>query len=134
MAVVEGALPQAAPAALRERDPAPADGHARRKSEGRKTPDTATSYAPWHVFNIGNNKPVELMRYIEVLENCLGKKARLDLLPMQPGDVPATYANTDALDSAVGFRPDTPVETGVANFVKWYREYYNVQTDTVRPC
>jgi UDP-glucuronate 4-epimerase len=89
-------------------------------------PDSATSYAPWRVFNIGNNKPVELMRYIEVLEKCLGKKARLDLLPMQPGDVPATYANTEALDAAVGFKPDTPVETGVANFVNWYRAYYNV--------
>jgi UDP-glucuronate 4-epimerase len=88
-------------------------------------PDPSTSYAPWRVFNIGNNKPVELMRYIEVLEKCLGKKAILDLLPMQPGDVPATYANTDALDAAVGFKPDTPVEIGIANFVKWYRQYYN---------
>ncbi len=89
-------------------------------------PDPATSYAPWRVFNIGNNKPVELMRYIEVLEKCLGRKAILDLLPMQAGDVPATYANTDALNSAVGFKPDTPVETGIARFVDWYRKYYNV--------
>ena len=89
-------------------------------------PDPATSYAPWRVFNIGNNKSVELMRYIEVLEKCLGKKAKLDLLPMQPGDVPATYADTDALDAGVGFKPDTPVETGIANFVNWYRDYYNV--------
>lgn len=89
-------------------------------------PDSATSYAPWRVFNIGNNKPVELMRYIEVLEKCLGRKAILDLLPMQAGDVPATYANTDALNLAVGFKPDTPVETGIARFVDWYRNYYQV--------
>ena len=66
------------------------------------------------------------MRYISVLEACLGRKARMEMLPMQPGDVPATYADTEALGSAVGFKPDTTVETGVANFVKWYREYYNV--------
>ncbi len=87
-------------------------------------PDPANSYAPWRVFNIGNNKPVELMRYIEVLEKCLGKNAKLDLLPMQPGDVPATYADTDALDKGVGFKPETPVETGIANFVNWYQSYY----------
>ena len=89
-------------------------------------PDPATSYAPYRVFNIGNNNPVQLMRYIEVLEQCLGKKAILDLLPMQPGDVPATSANTDALEQAVGFRPDTTVETGIARFVEWYRSYYKV--------
>ena len=89
-------------------------------------PDPATSYAPFRVFNIGNNNPVQLMRYIEVLEQCLGKKAILDLLPMQAGDVPATSANTEALEQAVGFRPDTTVETGIARFVEWYREYYKV--------
>ena len=89
-------------------------------------PDSATSYAPYRIYNIGNNRPVELMRYISVLEACLGRKARMEMLPMQPGDVPATYADTEALGSAVGFKPDTTVETGVANFVKWYREYYNV--------
>jgi UDP-glucuronate 4-epimerase len=89
-------------------------------------PDPATSYAPYRVYNIGNNNPVELMRYIEVLEQCLGKKARLDLLPMQPGDVPATYANTEALENDAGFRPDTTIETGVARFVEWYRAYYKV--------
>ncbi len=89
-------------------------------------PDPASSYAPYRVFNIGNNNPVELMRYIKVLEQCLGKKAILDLLPMQAGDVPATSANTEALEQAVGFRPDTTVETGIARFVEWYKEYYKV--------
>jgi UDP-glucuronate 4-epimerase len=89
-------------------------------------PDPATSYAPFKVYNIGNNHPVQLMRYIEVLEQCLGKKAKLDLLPMQAGDVPATSANTEALEQAVGFRPDTTVETGIARFVDWYKAYYKV--------
>ncbi len=86
-------------------------------------PDPATSYAPWRVYNIGNNQPVELMRYINVLEQCLGRKAKLDLLPMQAGDVQATYANADDLASEVGFRPRTPVEVGVARFVEWYKQY-----------
>jgi UDP-glucuronate 4-epimerase len=89
-------------------------------------PDPATSYAPFRIYNIGNTDPVQLMRYIEVLEQCLGRKARLDLLPMQNGDVPATSANTEALEQAVGFRPDTTVETGIARFVEWYRQYYKV--------
>jgi len=89
-------------------------------------PDPATSYAPYRVFNIGNNNPVQLMRYIQVLEQCLGKKAILDLLPMQAGDVPATSANTDALEAAVGFRPMVTVETGIARFVEWYKSYYKV--------
>jgi UDP-glucuronate 4-epimerase len=89
-------------------------------------PDPATSYAPWRVFNIGNSQPVKLMRYIEVLEQCLGRKAILDLQPMQPGDVPATIANVHDLDAAVGFRPRTPVEEGVAKFVAWYKDYYRV--------
>jgi UDP-glucuronate 4-epimerase len=92
-----------------------------------EAPDPATSYARWRIYNIGNNRPVELMRYIEVLEQCLGKKAKMELLPMQPGDVPATYADTDDLDRDVGFRPDTPIETGVARFVEWYREYYKTE-------
>jgi len=90
------------------------------------SPDPATSYAPFRIYNIGNNSPVQLMRYIEVLEQCLGKKARLDLLPMQDGDVPATSANTESLEQAVGFRPDTTVETGIARFVEWYKRYYQV--------
>ncbi len=89
-------------------------------------PDPATSRAPYRVYNIGNNRPVELMRYINVLEDCLGKKAVMEMLPMQPGDVPATYADTAALGADVGFRPDTPVEVGIARFVEWYRAYYKV--------
>jgi UDP-glucuronate 4-epimerase len=89
-------------------------------------PDCATSYAPYRVYNIGNNQPVELMRYIQVLEQCLGKKAQLDLLPMQAGDVPATYANTEALEQAVDFHPRTDVETGIARFVAWYKDYYKI--------
>jgi UDP-glucuronate 4-epimerase len=92
-----------------------------------KNPDPATSYAPWRVYNIGNNNPVKLMRYIEVLEQCLGKKAKLDLMPMQPGDVPETYANTDALHGAVGFKPATTVEVGITRFVEWYKHYYKIK-------
>jgi len=87
-------------------------------------PDPATSYAPWRIFNIGNNRPVKLLRYIEVLEQCLGKKAQLDLLPMQPGDVPATCADTGELEKAVGYKPQTPVEIGVKRFAEWYQGYY----------
>jgi UDP-glucuronate 4-epimerase len=90
-------------------------------------PDPATSYAPWRIFNIGNSRPVKLMRYIEVLEQCLGRKAILELLPMQPGDVAATTANVSDLEQAVGFRPHTPVEEGVAKFVSWYRDYFRAE-------
>jgi UDP-glucuronate 4-epimerase len=89
-------------------------------------PDSATSKAPYRLYNIGSNRPVELLRYIEVLEECLGKKAEKNLLPLQPGDVPDTYADVDALVSDVGYRPSTPVETGIKNFVEWYREYYKI--------
>ena len=88
-------------------------------------PDPATSYAPYRVFNIGNNKPVQLMDCIAILERCLGRKAKLDLLPMQPGDVVSTMADVTALESAVGFRPNTPLETGIARFVAWYKEFYS---------
>ena len=88
-------------------------------------PDPATSYAPWRIFNIGNSQPVKLMRYIEVLEQCLGRKAIVELLPMQPGDVRATIADVSDLERAVGFRPRTAVEEGVAKFVAWYKDYYN---------
>ena len=91
-----------------------------------KAPDPATSYAPYRIYNIGNNQPVELMRYIEVLENCLGKKAKLQMLPMQEGDVPATSANVEALEKDAGFRPRTTVEQGVARFVEWYKSYHRV--------
>jgi UDP-glucuronate 4-epimerase len=89
-------------------------------------PDPATSYAPYKIYNIGNNQPVELMRYIRVLEDALGRKADIELLPLQDGDVPATYANVDALQRDVGFRPRTPIEEGVRRFVEWYKEYYGV--------
>lgn len=87
-------------------------------------PNPSTSTAPYRIYNIGNNQPVELGRFIEVIENAIGTKAKRNLMPMQPGDVPATYADIDALESAVGFRPSTPIETGVKNFVDWYRDYY----------
>lgn len=89
-------------------------------------PDPATSKAPFRIYNIGSNNPVELLRYIEVLENCLGKKAIKNLLPLQAGDVPDTYANVDALIEDVDYKPSTPIEVGVENFVKWYRDYYKV--------
>ena len=89
-------------------------------------PDSATSRAPYRLYNIGSHRPVELMRYIEVLEDCLGRKAIKNLLPMQPGDVPDTYADVEALVQDVGYHPDTPIEIGVARFVAWYREYYRV--------
>ena len=89
-------------------------------------PDSATSFAPYHLFNIGNNKPVELMRYIEVLEDKLKKKAIKNFMPLQPGDVPATYADVDDLVKAVDFKPNTSIEDGISNFVDWYRNYYKV--------
>ncbi len=89
-------------------------------------PDPATSKAPYRIYNIGSNNPVELLRYIEVLEECLGKKAIKNLLPLQPGDVPDTYADVDALIEDVDYKPTTPVEVGIDNFVKWYRDYYKV--------
>jgi len=90
------------------------------------TPDPATSKAPWKVYNIGNNQPVELMRYIEVIEDCLGKKAEKNMLPLQPGDVPDTYADVDALVADVAYKPETPIEEGVKRFIEWYREFYGV--------
>ncbi len=87
-------------------------------------PDPATSNAPYRIYNIGNNQPVKLTAYIEALEAALGIVAQKNHLPMQPGDVPATYADTRDLDAAVGFKPATPVEEGVARFVDWYRSYY----------
>jgi UDP-glucuronate 4-epimerase len=92
------------------------DGHA---------PDPATSTAPYRLYNIGNHQPVELLRYIQVLEECLGKHAKLDMQPMQPGDVIATFADISALDEAVGFKPQTTIEVGLKKFVAWYRDYYH---------
>lgn len=89
-------------------------------------PDSATSSAPYKLYNIGNNQPVELMHYIEVLEQCLGRKAEKNLLPLQPGDVPDTYADVTGLVSDLGYQPDTRIEDGIARFVEWYRDYYKV--------
>jgi UDP-glucuronate 4-epimerase len=88
-------------------------------------PDPATSNAPYRLYNIGNRKPVELLRYIEVLEECLGRKAEMNLLPLQPGDVPDTWSDTEDLVRDVSYQPETPIEVGVKNFVDWYREYYS---------
>ncbi|MEI8173885.1 MAG: NAD-dependent epimerase [Deltaproteobacteria bacterium] len=90
-------------------------------------PDPATSFAPYKIYNIGNNNPVELLEFINILEKELGKTAKKQMLPLQPGDVPATYAEIDDLMADVGFRPDTSIKDGVGHFVKWYREYYNIQ-------
>lgn len=87
-------------------------------------PNAGSSSAPYRVYNIGNHQPVELARYIEILEDCLGHKAEKILLPLQPGDVPDTYADVTELAADVGYSPATPVETGVARFVEWYRAYY----------
>ncbi|HPQ23795.1 MAG TPA: NAD-dependent epimerase/dehydratase family protein, partial [Gammaproteobacteria bacterium] len=87
-------------------------------------PDSATSRAPYRLYNVGNNNPVELMHYIETLEKCLGMQAEKELLPLQPGDVPDTYANVDDLVNDLDYKPATSVEEGVANFVAWYRDYY----------
>ena len=89
-------------------------------------PDSGTSKAPYRLYNIGNNQPVELMRFIEVLEENLGKTAEKNFLPMQQGDVPATYANVDDLVRDVGYQPKTTIETGIARFVEWYKAYYKV--------
>jgi UDP-glucuronate 4-epimerase len=89
-------------------------------------PDPGTSAAPYRLYNIGNNNPVELMDLIGTLEKALGKKAEKNLLPIQPGDVPATYADVEALTADVGFKPATPIEVGVERFVAWYRNYYQV--------
>lgn len=89
-------------------------------------PDPGTSKGPWRVYNIGNNNPCTLLRYIEILENCLGKKAEKNMLPLQPGDVPYTYADTSDLMNEVGYKPDTPVEIGIQRFVDWYRNFYKV--------
>lgn len=89
-------------------------------------PDSATSNAPYRVYNIGNNSPVDLVRYIEVLEDKLGKKAERNLLPLQAGDVPDTYADVSDLVRDVDYKPDTSIEEGIGRFVDWYREYYKV--------
>ena len=88
-------------------------------------PDPATSSAPYRIYNIGNNQPVELMHYIEVLEKCLGRKADKNMLPLQPGDVPDTYADVEDLIADVGYKPNTSVDVGIKRFVDWYRQYFS---------
>lgn len=90
----------------------------------RTNPDPSTSYAPYVVYNIGNNQPVELMKFIRTIEDCLGRQAIIDYKPMQPGDVQATYADIDELQRAVGFRPSTTIEEGIRKFTDWYKSYY----------
>jgi UDP-glucuronate 4-epimerase len=89
-------------------------------------PDPATSRAPYRLYNIGNHQPVQLLRFIEVLERCLGRVAEKRLLPLQPGDVPDTYADVADLVDDVGYRPGTPVEAGIERFVHWYKDYYRL--------
>jgi UDP-glucuronate 4-epimerase len=89
-------------------------------------PDPGSSFAPWRVYNIGNQSPVELMRYIEVIEECLDKTAEKNLLPLQAGDVPDTWADVEALVDDVGYQPATTIEVGVRRFVDWYKDYYDV--------
>jgi len=89
-------------------------------------PDSATSFAPYRLYNIGNNQPVELLRFIEIIEEKLGKKAIKNFMPIQPGDVPATYANVDDLIDAVGFKPNTPIEKGISKFVEWFKNCYKI--------
>ena len=89
-------------------------------------PDPATSKAPYRIYNIGNHEPVELLHFIEVLEEALGQEAQKDFLSIQPGDVPATYADVKALEKDLDFRPNTPIEDGIQRFVAWYRGYYKI--------
>jgi UDP-glucuronate 4-epimerase len=89
-------------------------------------PDPATSAAPWKIYNIGNNRPEELMHVVSLLEKEFGRTAIKEMLPMQPGDVPATYADIEDLARDVGFRPATTIEDGIGRFAKWFREYHKV--------
>jgi UDP-glucuronate 4-epimerase len=91
-----------------------------------QAPDPSSSPAPYRLYNIGNNNVVELGYFIEVLEKCLGREAKKNYLPLQPGDVPATFADVDDLGRDVGFKPDTPIEEGIARFVAWYKEYHGI--------
>lgn len=89
-------------------------------------PDPGTSRAPYRIYNIGNNQPVELLEFIATIERCLGMTAQKHFLPLQPGDVPATFADVDDLIRDVGFKPSTPIAEGIARFIEWYRSYYHV--------
>ena len=99
----------------------------------RDRQDRGSSSAPYRLYNIGNSRPVELMHYIRVLEDCLGRKAELNLLPLQAGDVPDTWADVDDLIRDVGYRPATPVEEGVRRFVAWYLDYYRDEAPAATP-
>ena len=101
----------------------PADGNSKFSTA---SPDPGSSSAPWRVYNIGNNKPVVLLEVVRLLEEAIGKKARRELLPMQPGDVPATYADIDDLTRDVDFRPATPIADGISRFIEWYRSYHHL--------
>ncbi|KRF21590.1 NAD-dependent epimerase [Paenibacillus sp. Soil787] len=103
---------------LLKRPPAP------NESWNREQPDPSTSYAPYKIYNIGNNQPISLMTFIQTIEQCLGKKAIIEYKPMQPGDVQATYADIDDLTRDIGFRPQTSIESGIKSFVYWYSHYY----------
>ncbi|MFQ5470457.1 MAG: capsular biosynthesis protein CpsI, partial [Gammaproteobacteria bacterium] len=81
---------------------------------------------PYRLYNIGNNQPVELLQFIETIENCLGLEANKNLLPLQPGDVPSTYANVDDLMNDVGFKPATSIQGGISRFIEWYKDFYKV--------
>lgn len=96
-------------------------------TDSQVNPSSEQKPIPYKIYNIGNNQPVELLRFIEILEDCLGKKAEKEFLPMQPGDVPATYADIEELEADVGFRPSTPLEVGIPKFVSWYRKYYQCE-------
>jgi len=89
-------------------------------------PDPGTSKAPYRLYNIGNNQPVQLMDYIHLIEDKIGRKAEINFLPLQPGDVPKTYADIDDLERVINYRPETSIEKGIANFVDWYKDYYKV--------
>jgi len=89
-------------------------------------PDPGTSYVPYRIYNIGNNQPVQLMEFIAAIETALGKTARKEMRDLQPGDVPATYADIDDLVDDVGFKPSTPIDVGIRRFVRWYKDYYNI--------
>ena len=96
------------------------------EGDGCDQTDPSRSHAPYRVYNIGNNQPVELLYFIQVIEKALGKKAEMNLMPLQPGDVPATFADIDDLMRDVGFKPSTPIEVGIGRFVEWYMTYYGV--------
>ena len=97
------------------------------KSWNGENPDSGSSFAPWRVYNIGNNNPVELLTFIKAIENALGKTALIELLPLQPGDVPDTYADVNSLIKDFNYKPETSIENGVGKFVSWYLNYYNHQ-------